>query len=73
MCPDWGSNLQPFSVGDDTPTYWATWLGLRYELNVVSDYLSLQAQLKSPAFGELLGDHLYPQEFLSHSLMVGTN
>ena len=24
VCPDWGSNLQPFDVQDDAPTNWAT-------------------------------------------------
>ena len=27
MCPDWGSNPQPFGVQDDAPTNGATWPG----------------------------------------------
>lgn len=46
---------------------------LHYDLNVASDYQSLQAYLQTPLFGELLDDHLHPQEFLSLSLMVGAN
>ena len=28
MCPDWGSNPQPWCIGDNILTNWATWPGL---------------------------------------------
>ena len=32
MCPDWESNLQYFGIWEDTPSNWATWLGLTGDL-----------------------------------------
>ena len=33
MCPEWGSNPQPFDVWDSFPTNWATWPGLFLQLS----------------------------------------